>query len=393
MIKENLTLAVFPSDDIEEYFKKGEVRKNYYNPNNIFSKIYIFNMSEEKVLDKKLMQFMCGKAEYEILFIGEHSILKKAFNIKSVAKNVLPKIRDLNPTFIRTYGMIFNSYIAAYCARHTKIPLIVSLHDNYNGTREIALKTREYANYSFYVYWKHRYEKYILDSAEHIIGMYDYAKLYALDMGMDEKKVSVIYNKVDTDSFKKKDVKKFDTFTVINIMRQTWMKRQEILIKAVAPLKDVNLILIGQGPDHEKLKKLAHDLGCNERVIFIKTVMNKDLPSYYQKSHVFATAVVQRGVGIPVLESLSVGIPVIHAKYVEEKWSDILSEYAYMVDNTPESFRDAILQLKNHKNVYKKYEQLGVEFRKKINFDTMSTKEANVYLKILDNAQKSPKNT
>jgi glycosyltransferase involved in cell wall biosynthesis len=395
-----MKLAVFPSDDLEEYIKKGEIRKNYFNPNNLFSKIYIINMSAKKSIDKKNIQYMCGSAEFEIIFIGEQKPIE--FILDTLQKNQISEkvyqilerkgLKEID--IIRSYGMIFNSYIASYCAKKLRVPFVLSLHDNYNDVRYIARKSGQYKNWMFYLYWKH-IERKILNDASEIIAVYGYAKKYALEMGIPSEKISIIYNRINPElkpvkipsgktlSEKNKKFQKFKAFTVINVMRQNWMKNQRVLIEAVAGIPDVNLLLIGNGSEHKNLVKLANDLKCSDRVIFVTSVMNKDLPSYFQRSHVFASSIKQGGVGIPDLEAFATGLPVIHAKYWNEKNPDILSEYALRVENNSTEFKKAIITLKNDAKAYRMYALKGPQLTKKINYVSESRKEERLYNTIL----------
>jgi len=379
---DRLKIAVFPGDDIESYVKKGEIKRNYFNPNGLFSEVYIFNFSEKKELDKKLVQYMCGKAKFKIIFLGKQSEIHNAIFIRSSAKKAVLELEKIRPDSIRSFGMLFNSYVAAYAAKKLKIPFVLSLHDNYNDVRTMARDDKEFAKYIFYIYWHLFREPFILNNASKVIAVYDYAKKYALDMKLPQSKIDVIYNKVDT-SFYRPQGKKNKKFTIINTLRQNKMKNQKTLIEAVAGLKDVELLLIGSGPLHEYLKQLAERLGCTDRVKFLKSVINMDLPKYYAESHVFCSTIIQGGVGIPDLEAMACGIPVIHTIYPKEPHPDVLFENALRPENNPEAVRKAILRLKNNKKLYDGQVKKGLEFTKKVNYQTMSILEENLYKELI----------
>jgi len=377
-----MKLAVFPLEDIETYEKKGFVQKNYYNPNNMFDKIYIFNPSEPKELNPAMVQAMCGNAEYIIRFIGKQNTVQKILGLKKNAARCVQEISNIRPDCIRSYGMLFNTYIASECAEKNKIPLIISLHACHDDIKRNALRTRQIIPFLFYTWWNKFFESNMLCKAKKIIAVYKFAKEYALNNGADYKKVTVIYNKIDINLFHPSN-KKFENFTVINVMRQIEVKNQQVLIKSVAKLKNVNLLLIGDGPEHKKLVKLAKKLKCADRIIFIKRVLNSELPLYYQKAHVFASSCNNGGVGIPILEALACGLPVIHSKYKYEENPDILPSCALRVNNTPESFADTISLLMDDKELYNHYLNMGLGFSKQINSKTMSDKEEKVYQEVI----------
>ena len=386
-MKKNLKIAVFPGDDIESYVKKGEIKRNYFNPNDMFSEVYIFNFSEKKELDKKLVQYMCGKAKYRIIFLGNHSEFYQAIFIKKLARQVVRELAKLKPDCLRSFGILFNSYVAAYAAKELSIPYVISLHDHYNDTRFMARDDKEYMKYLFYIYWHMLREPFILRNSTIVLPVYDYAKQYALELNVPESKIEIIYNKVDTSIYRPaKD--KYKKFTIINTLRQNKMKNQKTLIEAVAGIKDVELLLIGSGPLHEYLKKMANDLGCSERVKFLKSVINTELPNYYAQSHIFCSTIIQGGVGIPDLEAMACGTPVIHTIYPKEPHPDVLEENAIRPKLSPQAVRQAILKLKNDKKLYAEMVRKGLEFTRKVNYKTMSDKEEKMYNRILRSSPK-----
>jgi len=381
-----LKLAVFPLDDIEQYIKKGFVQPNYYNPNNIFNKIYIFNPSNEKEIDNKLVQSMCGTANYQIIFLGQHNAIQKILYLHKTTLRCIEEINIIKPDCIRTYGMLFNSYIASECAEITKTPLVLSIHDNYDDVRRREFKSNNIINIIFYQLWKRVFETKIITKATKVIAMYKFAKEYAMNTGAKEKDIKIIYNKINIEQFKplNKIIPKYETFTILTVLRQIKIKNQQTIIKAIANLKDVNLILIGNGNEHNKLIKLTKKLKCSHKVTFITKVLNQNLPIYYQKSHLFASSVIHGGVGIPILESMACGLPVIHAKYPHEPKPDILSACTVMVKNTPKDFANAITLLKQDKDLYNYYSNMGIKFTELVNNKTMNKKEEILYQEVIN---------
>jgi glycosyltransferase involved in cell wall biosynthesis len=376
-----MKLAVFPNDDLDAYIKKGEVRENYFNPDNLFTEIYFFNLTKKKSIDEKLMQVMCGRASYKIVFLGEYSSIQTVLRQNQIAKESLRHIRRLKPDCIRSYGMMLTSYFAAYCSRHANVPLLLSLHDNYNEYRDFSRRSGRYTSFFFFTYWKLFRERMILNQASKVIAVYGYAKQYAMEMGVPENKIAIIHNRVN-DSFRPSKNRKPARFTILNVMRQVWEKNQEVLVRAVAPLKDVQLVLIGSGPDHEKLKALAAELGCGDRVIFKPRVVNTELHKEYQRSHVFASSIKQGGVGIPDLEAFCSGIPVVHARHPNEKKPELLSEYALMPENTPEAFRKAFKELQKTA-VYRSYYHKSLKAESILRQEQKAGLERKLYKEIL----------
>jgi len=75
---------------------------------------------------------------------------------------------------------------------------------------------------------------------------------------------------------------------------------------------DLNLVLVGEFPD-DTLKKLAHDLGISDRVVYLGPLdaRSPELIKLYQGAELFVLPSIQEGLGISVLEAIACGTPVI----------------------------------------------------------------------------------
>ena len=86
------------------------------------------------------------------------------------------------------------------------------------------------------------------------------------------------------------------------------------IIKALANTANLHLVLAGKPTAYvETLKQCAKSNRVENRVHFISNVPQKELPSLYQGSKVFVYLSYFEGFGIPVLEAITSGVPVIAA--------------------------------------------------------------------------------
>jgi glycosyltransferase involved in cell wall biosynthesis len=116
------------------------------------------------------------------------------------------------------------------------------------------------------------------------------------------------------------------------------------LEKASSPLSSRvgwRLDLAGKGPLIGELTKLAASLGIADRVHFHGFVPDPDLQALYEQAHLFLMPAVQ-GYGIPAIESLQRGIPVLLHR--ESGVSDILLEtpWATVLTGGPEKMTPAL---------------------------------------------------
>lgn len=182
------------------------------------------------------------------------------------------------------------------------------------------------------------------------------------------EKIKVIYQSCD-DSFKQRleetrlaEIKLRYTLPerfILNVGTIEDRKNQLLLVRAMPFLpKDCKLILIGkQQPYAKQLHAEIARLGLQDRVMFLKDVSFLDLPGIYQQAKVFAYPSLYEGFGIPIIEALNSGIPVIAATgscleeaggpdsiYVNPQDVDGLAECLNKLLNDPESCRKMVKQ-------------------------------------------------
>ena len=136
---------------------------------------------------------------------------------------------------------------------------------------------------------------------------------------------------VDTERFKPDDVARQrlrqlhglgDAPTILCLSRLVPRKGQDMLIRALpevrAEIRDATLVIVGGGPDAERLRELARKVGVAEHVLFTGSVPADELAAYHNIADVFAMPARTRGRGLDVeglgivyLEASASGIPVI----------------------------------------------------------------------------------
>lgn len=99
---------------------------------------------------------------------------------------------------------------------------------------------------------------------------------------------------------------------ILSIGRLDVKKRVDLLILALPFCdKPIKAYIGGKGPELEKLQKLAHDLGVEDRVIFLGYVNDEDLLKLYANAFAVYFAPVDEDYGYITLEALLSKKPVI----------------------------------------------------------------------------------
>ena len=91
-----------------------------------------------------------------------------------------------------------------------------------------------------------------------------------------------------------------------------YYKGLHILLDAMRQV-DATLLLVGDGPEHERLEQSAAEHGIAERVRFAGHVADNDLSAYYHAADVFVLASHLRAeaFGIVLLEAMASGLPIV----------------------------------------------------------------------------------
>lgn len=154
--------------------------------------------------------------------------------------------------------------------------------------------------------------------ADKVVTVSDQVKNYLLSAGVKEEKLTTVFTGIDTEKFSDKleyDLKKelnIDESTkligVVAVLRRA--KRHKELIETVLKLDiDVKLIIVGDGPQMNNLKKLVEEKSAYDKVVFLghRNDVDKLLPNF----DIFVLASEHEALGTSLLEAQSCGVPVL----------------------------------------------------------------------------------
>jgi teichuronic acid biosynthesis glycosyltransferase TuaC len=164
-----------------------------------------------------------------------------------------------------------------------------------------------------------------LAACRHLICVCSDLKTVALGLGMEDKKVSVIGNGVDTAKFRPGDQAAArrelglpaEGRVILSVGHLVERKGFHILLRAFAALPergDLRLAIAGDGEMRKALPKLAAELGIADRCVFPGGVPNESLPRWYAAADLFVMASSREGWPNAVCEALACGLPVVATK-------------------------------------------------------------------------------
>ena len=199
--------------------------------------------------------------------------------------------------------------------------------------------------------------------ADRVITVCSPSSAEALAVGFSPMQVTHIPNGVDTGFFKPAPVTE-NRQTITFAGRLDYMKGVHILLEGFKQLRDemknVQLTIIGDGPDREKLQNCAREKGISDAVNFCGEA--EEIVPYLQQSAVFVLPSFSEGLSNVLLEAMACGLPVVATRVggtidlVQDGFNGILIE----PDNAGQLYQ-AMKKILQDKDLAK---ALGVQARK-----------------------------
>jgi L-malate glycosyltransferase len=166
--------------------------------------------------------------------------------------------------------------------------------------------------------------KYVLTKCQLITCDADHMIAAMKGLGVDETKMRLIYFGIDTDRFQPaaknrqliEQLGLFNAPTVISLRSFYPIYDIESLIKAVPivtrVIPDVKFVLVGSGPEEEKLRSLASSLQVQDAITFIGRIPNEALPEYLNSMDTYvSTSLSDAGIAASTAEAMACGLPVV----------------------------------------------------------------------------------
>jgi len=297
-------------------------------------------------------------------------------------------VNDLKRDNIDLYHGLSNEIPAGL--RKANIASVVTIHDL------IFLRYPQY--YPFIdrqiYYLKSRYA---CRNADAIIAVSEQTKRDIVHfLKIPEDKISVVYQNCDS-SFREKLSKEakekirkvydLPERYLLNVGTVESRKNLMLIAKSLKSVpEDIHLVVAGkETPYAEEVKKCLKLTGLNHRVHFLKNIKFSDLPGIYQLANIFIYPSKFEGFGIPVVEALTSGVPVIAAtgSCLEEAGGP----GTLYVD--PENYMQLaayINSILENPDIGKGMVEKGYDYVKKFDDKTFAADLMDIYKKALDHA-------
>ncbi len=191
-----------------------------------------------------------------------------------------------------------------------------------------------------------------VDRAAACITVSDALRTRLINIGVPAGKVTTLRNGVDTEMFAPVSAADRDAIrrrhklagrTIIAVGNVAPEKGQMLIVDALRALPDVTLLLVGDGPDGERLESFVEDNDLAGRVRRLGRVPQSDLPGLYSAADASILASMREGWPNVLLESMACGTPVIAADVgAVREMVTVPAAGVVVTDRTPEAFAAAI---------------------------------------------------
>lgn len=360
-------LLIISSDYISAWVKKGEVIPRYYNPRNLFDEVHIMMTNDDRP-DPKLLQPMVGDAKLILHNYPEpYGFFKRTlgwnpFLMRNWSKGAIELSKEIKPNLIRCYGLHLNTFLGVAIKKAIGVPCLTSLHGNpdVDYLRGRLAKTWKDRIIGLF---QGRLEKYCLKKLDHIIAVYTPIEPYLKKHNI--KNYSIIYNVVGINAIEKHNYDIHGSLKLLCVGRQTYLqKNPSSIINAISSLKGVELTLIGDGDLHNSLKNLVYQLKCQDRVTFIKSLENYKILEIMKQSDIYVYHSINYEISKTCIEAALVGLPIILNDRNNNPAEELRAAGFYLVEDTPEAYKKAILLLSSDNEKRKELGQYSRNYAK-----------------------------
>lgn len=254
-------------------------------------------------------------------------LFKRAADKGIVAPNIfsisaIRKTRKFNPDVIHIHHPFWMGTLGLWMARRLNIPVVYTYHTRL-----------EYFSYAvplpkalFRNFLSHALVRRLGNRCNAIVVPTEASEHYLRMIGV-KSPVFVVPTGIETDRFvtssETEERRLRDELGIANndlvllsVSRLSTEKNIDFMLKAVSLLvkncsRRFKFVLIGQGPERERLREIVENLGLRDTVIFPGAVLPERMPAYCGLGDVFVFASTSETQGMVILEAMASGMPVV----------------------------------------------------------------------------------
>jgi len=198
--------------------------------------------------------------------------------------------------------------------------------------------------------------------------------------------MEVVYNGIDLDKFSYDRPKfNYDSRSDINLIMVASFSQQKDQITLIRSLQMLpekfKLHFAGNGPQLERAKDLAKDLGISNRIFFLGN--RKDIPDLLKSMDIFILSSNWEGFGLVTVEAMASGLPVVASNITG--LSEVVMGYGKLFEKGNEKeLSEMIFEIAKNSELYKELSKKSVERAKCFSMNRMVNEYINIYEYLLE---------
>ena len=225
-----------------------------------------------------------------------------------VDRAAIARIRELvtrtGADVVHTHGYKADLYV--YLAlRGLGVPLVSTCHTWYDT--------------DFFVSIYGMADRFVLRKYARVVAVSDEVRRRLLKAGVREKKIRMVRNGIDLRPFdealrsQRKDTRPERALVVGLVGRLAWEKGVDVFLRAAAEVlvefPETRFVVVGEGPDQEKLEQLIDALMIHESVEMLGR--REEMASVYASLDVMVSSSRQEGLPMAILEGMASGLALV----------------------------------------------------------------------------------
>ncbi|MEM2788654.1 MAG: glycosyltransferase [Candidatus Bathyarchaeia archaeon] len=214
------------------------------------------------------------------------------------------------------------------------------------------------------------------------------------NIGIPKEKIQALpYPGIDTRKFKEaqpiKELSGLDKPIILHHGRLVQKRGIKTLIEAMPKIIEeapkAKLIIAGEGPEKQRLKRLAEALGVASHVAFLGLVPYEQIPSLIKSSTVVVIPSLIEGHSTSIIEAMASAKPVIATRVggITEIIKD--GETGILVDpENPNQIANAVIKVLKNRNLAKTIAEKAAEKAEEYDVRRLAERELNMYMSLIN---------
>jgi rhamnosyl/mannosyltransferase len=227
----------------------------------------------------------------------------------------------------------------------------------------------------------------LLSASKIIVPTTDYVNLISNKYNISLNKICVVPYGIDHTNFYKSSINMHKPARLLFVGRLQIQKNLPLLVKSFYYLinhtkLDVELNIVGDGEDRDKICKLINTLGLTDRIHLQGKLQGKNLYKMYSCSDIFVLTSSYESFGIVLIEAMASGLQIVVSNIPSVRNVVINEKTGLLSESSEKDFAMNITRILTNSSFRKKLIANGLKEVKKYNWDNIVLKYQNLYTEV-----------